>query len=98
MNGVIQIIIDRGLVSINPDGGIDVEILTVLAFVIEYAVVREYPQTFEFDLVTAGVVLHGLSLFVFAVSQCLDDGDGIAGRDDVVHSNTPQFALQKQCG
>ena len=63
VHGGVQIVVHCGLVAVDPDGGIDVEVLAVLALEVEDAVVREYPQALKFDLVVVGVVLHATSLF-----------------------------------
>ena len=46
----------------NPNGGVDVKILAVLALVIKDAVVRINSQTGQFDFVTLRLFVHDLTL------------------------------------
>jgi hypothetical protein len=46
----------------NPNGGIDVKVLAILAFVIKDTVVRINTQTGEFDFVTLWLFVHDLTL------------------------------------
>jgi hypothetical protein len=96
VNCLGQVVVVGRRIAVDPNRGIDVKVLAILAFKIKDAVVSENSKAGDFDFVD-----HGLTLLWFGVArktQRLYQLDGIDTGLDIVDTNPPEFALQQQRG